>query len=271
MATAEAHASDGTDGFASTVTLNECSKCGMLFMSITHAERHLTLPKCHGAKVSKRLCGIVKLSDDYVPSRKRQSSSAPPMFVHGNHNTAIGHVDTLQIIVVNTGGDVAKAGSPMESELICKAILENPKLRHMLRTIENAPSAIFHMTKGVAGPQVLRNVKMEGKKASELRTDGIKTTSVLRYCKDTAVKMVTELKRALAAVTDDSPLAVRQWAADVRASMHQKLCGDLDYVTALQLYCDASSKFYKLPQESKDAIAGGVRDIGRFIAETADF
>ena len=262
------------DAFAATLHMHECGKCGMIFAGQTHAERHINLAKCRGAAVLKRLCGIVKLGDDYVPSRKRQAwRSGPSTAVHGNHNSVvtIGHVDTLQIVIGNPTGDVMKAGSTLESELIRKTILENADLRRMVRTISNAPAAIFNMTKGAGGPQVLRNVKRDGRKACEIGGAGVETVGLLLYCKRTAVKMVDELQRAIDLVSDDSPPAVREWAADVSAAMRHKLFGNLDYVAALQLYCDASNKFYKLPDKARQAIAGGVRDIGRFIAETADF
>lgn len=181
------------------------------------------------------------------------------------------HIATLIIVNGSPTGDLVKAGSVTESELIRKTILENADLRRMIRTIENAPSAIFRMTKGAAGPQALRNVKRQGSKACELGENGQATSGMLTYCKKTAVKMIEELQSAIQSVTDDSPPAVKEWAADVSRALNQKMCRNMDYSTALQLYCDASSRFYKLPEEAREAIASGVRDIGRFIVDFAEF
>lgn len=259
----------------------ECGNCGMLFTGQTHARRHAGLIKCRGAAVARRLCGITKLSEN-ASVRKRQTpstgpqdpdvqahtSGAPVVVNYGDHSTAIG---TVIVVTSGPGGDVVKAGSALESELIQKTILENAELRRMIRTIENAPSAIFNLTKGASGPQALRNVRKDGRRACELRETGTETSTLVAYCKRTAVKMVEELRRAMDSVTPEAPAAVREWANDVSAAMRQKLCGNLDYPTALQLYCEASSRFYKLPEDSREAIACGVRDIGRFISETAAF
>lgn len=258
----------------------------MLFCKKPLAQRHVELPKCQGATVSRRLCGLVKLDDNYVPSRKRQSTTSAMAMSNnirgnlaGNQNSGTtindnsfhAHIETLIIVNGNPTGDLIKAGSALESELIRKTILENADLRRMIRTIENAPSAIFRMTKGNAGPQALRNVKRDGRKACELGQEGPVKSGMLTYCKKTAVKMVEELQSAIQTVSDDSPPAVKEWAADVSRALKQKTCSNLDYPTALQLYCEASSRFYKLPEDAREAIASGVRDIGRFIVDFAEF
>lgn len=273
------------NNFVTTLIMHECSKCGMVFSEGGYARRHVGLAKCAGATVTKRRCGIVKLPHDYVPSRKRQAPGAAPSeptaVVHGdlhgnvNSGTTVNdqsvHINTLIVVTGDAAGDVVRAGSALESELIRTTILQNAELRRMLRTIENAPSAIFRLTKGTGGPRALRNVRLSGRRACELREGGPDTVALLQYCKRTAVQMVEELRRAVESVTADSPPAVREWAADVTKAMRQKLCGNVDYPAALQLYCEASSRFYKLPGVAREVIAGGVRDIGRFVAETAEF
>lgn len=273
------------------VLVHRCSKCGMAFLSRKDADRHVALEKCSGATVLTAECDIAGPGRPPNASgrRKRQrltpedpAAAATVTNIQGNQNAPTDrstvndhsvHIQHLTIVLAaDAAADVAKAGSPMEGELIRKIILENPTLRHMLRTIENAPSAIFHLTKGSNGPQVLRNVKKVGRKACELGPKGEETTTgLIEYCKRTAVTMVTELQRAVDSVGEDSPLALREWAADVSRSLRQRVHGDVDYVSALQLYNAASSKFYKLPREYREAIACGVRDIERFIAESAAF
>ena len=213
--------------------------------------------------------------------RKRQKPMAPGQ---QRVNPALGNVHAHVIcqtvgtvnIVLPPGdplGDIVKAGSAAESELIRKTILENADLRRMLRTIENAPAAIFHLTKGTGGAQAMRNVRKEGQgRACELREDGLVSSSTIQYCKTTAVRLVEELRRAVDSVTPQSPEAVREWASDVTTALRANVGGrDVDYVTALRMYCDASSKFYKLTPGARDAIAGGVRDIAQFISDNADF
>lgn len=197
------------------------------------------------------------------------------MTISGDHsiNGQNVNVNIENLVIVTSGpeGDVARAGSALESELIRKTLLENGDLRRMVRTVENAPGAIFNLTKGKKGPAVLRNVRKDGTKVAELRDTGVEHCTTIAYCKATAVAMVDELRRVVGAVDASAPDAVRQWAEDVDASLKRDLASGVDYVAALRLYCDASSKFYKLPSDVRQAIAGGVRSIGDFIAEHATF
>lgn len=259
------------------ITMHRCSKCGMAFHLKAKVDRHLALPKCAGAVDVVAECEVVGLGcEPSGPRQKRQRVGGT--VVHGNQNTATTvhdnsvHIQQLTIVVAgDAAGDVVRAGSAFESELIRKTIVENANLRRMLRTIENAPAAIFQMTKGAGGPQQLRNVKKVGRRACELTPDGPETSGLIEYCKRTAVAMVDELRQAVASVTDDAPPAVREWAHDVSRSLTHKVHGAVDYVSALKLYNDASSKFYKLPKPAREAIACGVRDIERFIADSAAF
>lgn len=255
--------------FATTITMYKCDTCGMMFADNGYARRHVQLAKCAGATVVKRRCGVTELPDDY-PRKRQAPASHVSTVIHGNHNSVV-NVGAVHIILGKEHGDVVRADSAQESELIRKTILENAELRRMVRTIENAPSAIFHLTKGVSGPQTLRNVRVEGRRACELHEQGLQTSGLIEYCKRTAVKMVGELRRAVDSVTPTSPQSVREWARDVRAAMDAKLGGDVDYVTALKLYCEASSRFYRLPKASREAIACGVRNIEHFIADSALF
>lgn len=259
------------------ITMHRCSKCGMAFHVKEDMKRHLGLPKCAGAVDVVAECEVV--GPGCQPSGPRQKRQKPShLTVHGNQNTANTvndnsiHIQQLTLVVVgDPTGDVVRAGSAQESELIRKTILENASLRRMLRTIENAPSVIFQLTKGAEGPMHLRNVKKVGRRACELGPDGPESFGLIEYCKRTAVAMVEELRQAVESVTPDSPQAVREWARDVSASLSHKVHGHLDYVAALKLYSEASSKFYKLPKDAREAIAGGVRDIEQFIADTAAF
>lgn len=259
------------------ITMHRCSKCGMAFHVKAKVDRHLSLPKCAGGVDVVAECEVVGLGNE--PSGARQKRQRPShVTVHGNQNTATTvhdnsvHIQQLTLVVVgDPAGDVVRAGSVQESELIRTAILENASLRRMLRTIENAPAAIFRLTKGADGPQRMRNVKKVGRQACELTTDGLETSGLIEYCKRTAVAMVDELRQAADSVSSDSPQAVREWARDVSQSLSHKVHGTIDYVSALKLYNEASSKFYKLPKPAREAIACGVRDIERFISDSAAF
>lgn len=255
--------------------MHRCSKCGLGSPFKGDITRHAaSVVACTGATLVSTYYAVNEPVG--TAPRRRQAAQPPPATAAtGNHGTAItvGHAETVNIIIGTPAGDVVRAGSAAESDLIRQTILENADLRRMIRTIENAPAAIFNLTKGAAGPQALRNVRKDGRRVCELREDGVETSATLEYCKRTARQMVEELRRAVAsaASSDTSPPALRQWAADVRRAMGETLCGDLNYVAALQLYCDASSRFYKLPRSSRDAIACGVRDIGRLVADSARF
>lgn len=260
--------------FATTLTMTECGACGLLFKCATNARAHVALPKCSGAALVKTLCGVVKLPGTHQPTRGGRR--AAPVPVHGNQNSAQTvhdnsvHVENM-IVLGNAHGDIVRAGSARESDLIRRTILENADLRRMIRTIENAPAAIFRMTKGRNGPRCMRNARKSGGQVEELTAEGVRTTGTIEYCKRAAGQMVDELRRAVDSVSPTSPAAVREWADDVRRELGRKLCGELNYVQALRLYCDASSRFWKLPRVSREAIACGVRNIATFVAETAVF
>lgn len=268
------------------VVLHRCSACAMSFVGHKDAAKHVALPKCRGARVLSLEYGVVGPG---LPPKKRKRQETVDLLngaassagsaratvtngtMTGNINVANSidqsvHIDSLVVVVAPGEGDLARAGSVLESELIRKIIIEDGALRRSIRTIENAPLAIFNSTKGKGGPRVLRNVTLAGNKAREVREDGESTTALIEYCKKTAVHMVDELRVAIASVDDSSPVAVREWARDVRKALHEPTCGGLDYVRALRLYCDASSKFYKLPKTARESIAEGVRGIRHVIA-----
>ena len=216
-------------------------------------------------------CGVVEIGDDTNAPACRQTPSQPAVLVHGdNHGTIQNvHIDNVNIIVTGDDlGDMVKAGSTRESELIRKTILENAELRRMVRTVENAPSAIFKLTKGVDGPHHMRNVRKQGTHACELTDQGPRVTPMIEYCKKTAISLVDELKHAVRSVGPDASQALKEWARDVDMELRKKK-KNVDYVSALELYRDASSKFYKLPH--KDAIAQDVRMIAGFMSNMAPF
>ncbi len=269
------------------VRIHRCSVCHMAFNERKDCVRHTRLPACEGATVKTK---VVIVNGQGVPGNAqhtRQTKKNPGTMngaehihaehidIHGIDIGTLNNVDTLNIekveININVGselGDLVKSGSVAESELIRRTILENADLRRQLRTLENIPAAIFRLTKGTHGPRQLRNVKREGGTVTEVSTDGPKTAATIKYCKATAVKMLDELQKAIRSVSDASPVAVQEWARDVAATLAEKTFGNYDYPTVLNLYCDASTKFYKLPPECRQTVSGGVRDIAMFIADT---
>lgn len=261
----------------------KCSGCNMVLLNGTYARNHVRLDKCRGASIKEVVIGGIELPDDFERTRLRQSSSvsAPVMAtvpahasvtttatagsIIGDHNHNAPTTVNIQNLIVLAGGEggVVKAGTSQESRLIQKIILENPQLRNMIRTIENAPGAIFRMTKGVDGPPHLRNVHRAGAHVHEQRPGGTVRHTAKQYVKHTAVELVDELQQALGCVTAADPPEVRSWADDVRAELAKAKYKSINYVQALRLYRDASTKFYKLP--GRDAMVGGVEAIRSFI------
>ena len=187
-----------------------------------------------------------------------------------NNNPTINNNNTF-IVVGNELGDLVRAGTVTESELIQRTILENADLRRQMRTVENIPGAVFHVTKGRSGPQRLRNVKMDGRRVAELWPEGVRTFTKTEYCKSTALRILEALQDAIASVGEDAPEALREWAREVSAALRRKMHNDIDYVTALRLYAEASSTFYKLPSEIRDPVSIGVTNIGNYIANAGTF
>ena len=272
------------------VKVHRCSACGLAFEDRKNCLRHVKLPACQGASVKTKTFlvqdgGGVPVAKTTRRSRNRQGVAqqqagvstthvehADTVHIQNTHNTHNTHIQANNIIIVGSElGDLVRSGSITESELIRRTILENADLRRQLRTIENTPAAVFRVTKGTHGPQRMRNVRRDGKRVAELHEHGIVTSTAVKYCKDTAVKMVDELQKAIRAVDESSPAAVREWARDVTAQLAEKQFGNHDFPTVLKLYKDASSSFYKLPKEARDTVAGGVADIALFIPDDATF
>lgn len=270
------------------VMVYRCGACGMAFVREDNCVRHTRLPACVGAMVQAKACVVQPL--DSPCTRRRQSRQRPGKTTvehqtaehiehqtveHiANQTTIIEHQTTIQnqtnlinIFVGNELGDLVTSGSLTESELIRRTVLENAEVRRQLRTIENIPVALFRVTNGSNGPRQLRNVKRDRRGVVEMSAAGERRVPLVEFCKNAAVKMVDELQAALRAVNDQSPVAVQEWARDVRESLNAKSFGEYDYPTVLKLYRDASSKFYRLPREHRDMISSGVRDIALFISE----
>jgi hypothetical protein len=256
--------------------VHRCDGCGAVFQRAFNATRHLeTVAACAGAAIKRAKMGLLELPDDYdeAPCSGKPGTATLVVRGDGNHvsqtidnSTTTTTIQTLNIIVTGSElGDLVKSGSLAEGELIRRTILENADLRRMVRVVENAPGAIFQLTRGTGGPRRMRNVKLEGGRVAELTEGGVVTSAKIEYCKKTAVELVDHLQRALASVGPDAPPDLREWAAHVRAELRRKLQGDVDYVQALTLYRDASSRFYKLPAGSREAIAENVKGIQRLI------
>lgn len=257
-----------------TLLIHRCSRCGLGAVVKADMDKHMALPKCKGARAITAACAVVDPRDPSDKRPRQRPGGIGNTSIAGDHNNVDVNVQIIeQLVIVTNGplGDVVRAGTPLEAELIRKTLLENGSLRQMVRTIENAPAAMFKLTKGAQGAQVLRNARKSGNRVAELREGGVETSGVIEYCKRTALAMVQELQRVVAGVDEASPEATRQWAADVRAALTAQIGGGCDYVAALKLYCDASTRFYKLPAAARAAISGGVRDIAAFICETASF
>lgn len=256
------------------VTVYRCSACEMAFVREDNCARHTRLPACAGASVRAKACAVHPLDAPF--ERRRQSRQRPGettvrhTIEHQTieHQTNIQHqTNLINIFVGEDLGDLVKSGSLTESELIRRTVLENAEVRRQLRTIENIPVALFRVTNGSNGPRQLRNVKRDRRGVVEVSTVGERRVPVVEFCKNTAVKMVEELQAALRSVNNSSPMAVQEWARDVRESLNAKSFGEYDYPTVLKLYRDASSRYYKLPKECRDTVSSGVRDIALFIAD----
>lgn len=271
----------------------KCTKCGKIFVHSPNASTHVASDKCSGATLKKIKVGMLELPDEYEATRA--AVPPPPVVVrvpaanvtgHSGGGTHIGtqnnapaahtqnntSIHTLNQYIIVTGdelGDLVKAGSIAESELIRKTILENAELQRSVLTVENAPSAIFRATKGAAGPPCLRNTRKDRHRVQEHTESGVRETTLLDYCKRTAVELVDELKGVVASVGPNAPPHIQEWARTVNDELHKKVAGDIDYVRALALYRDASRTFYSLP--NKDAIASDVRMIGSYIPDDARF
>lgn len=200
-------------------------------------------------------------------TRKRQTFETAGATAVNNYKVHIGDniSNNVFIIVGDELGDLIKAGTVTEEELIRRTILENPDLRRQVRTIENIPAAVFRLTKGKDGPRRMRNVQRHGRKIEEYRQDGKVTHTTTQYCKDTAVKMVEQLQHVIRSVDDTSPVAVQEWAREVARELREPRFGKYDFPTVLKLYKEASSAFYKIPQEARDTISASVSDIAMFI------
>lgn len=243
----------------------ECSKCHMVFVQRSHATRHLALEPCRDGVLKDVMLGSIKLPEDFESNARQRHGQKLPVVhipVPAAGTVVTGSHNMVNSIIIVHAGDVVPAGSLQESQLIQKTILENPQLRNMLRTIENAPGAIFHMTKGAAGPPHLRNVRTEGRHVQEDTPNGPVTHTPLTYAKKTAVELVDELQRAVQCVTAADCCEVKAWARDIREELTKAKYRNLTYPEALKLYRDASTKFYTLPD--KDAIMEGVDAIRRF-------
>lgn len=248
----------------------------MAFVQKSHCTRHLELPGCRGAECRTKTVVVMGTGCAKVSGRQtkksagRTASTAANMYENSTHIDQSVHIQNV-IIVGDALGDLVRAGTATEADLICRTILENADLRRQVRTVENIPAAVFRVTKGRDGPQQLRNVKRHGRRVQELRAAGVEHCTTLDYCKATAVRMVDQLRAAVGSVDAAAPKAVREWAADVARELEQKKYGNLDYPTVLKLYSEASGRFYKLPKECRDAVSGGVADMAVFIADTAAF
>ena len=259
-----------------TCVVNKCSCCGKLIVDRPTANKHVATAKCRGATLLKVECGLIELSG--APRTVHVAPGGGVTVVDNRVDNRV-HDNTVHIetMVVITGGgkagdnpfDLVFAGSEQEGELIRKTILENEELRRMIRTVDNAPLAIFQMTKGTRGPQRLRNVKKEGHQVKEFTREGVKTMPIMRYCKDAAVQMMEELQRALDCVTPRSPEAVQQWAADVYDALRAKTHGNACFAEALRLYQTSEARFYKLPD--KHAVSETVKHMADAIPRAARF
>lgn len=259
------------------VTVHRCSACHMAFVQRSHCARHVQLPACHGATIKTKTTVVTGMGDSSTHVRQTRQSAGRSAVVQ--NATTIHHADTvnvdnrttINIIVGDKLGDLVRSGTVTESELIRRTVLENADLRRQLRTLENIPAAMFRVTKGKDGPQQLRNARLDGRRVTELQPSGAVQSTTLQYCKDTAVRMVERLQAAIASVDASSPLAVREWARDVEKALAEKAFGKYDYPTVLALYRDASTAFYKLPQDARDRVSDGVSNIALFIARDAGF
>lgn len=262
------------------VAVYRCSACHMAFNARKDCMRHMKLPACAGAVAKIKYFYLDGSGSSDQHPRTRQTKSTPgvqgaPAAVHTttiNADTVnVDNSTTINIIVGDVLGDLVRAGTVTESELIRRTILENADLRRQLRTIDNIPAAVFRVTKGKNGPRQLRNARHEGRRVTELRDDGAATSTTLQFCKETAVRMVEELRTAIESVDAAAPPAVQEWARDVAKALAEKAFGKYDYPTVLALYRDASHAFYKLPQEARHRITSGVSNIALFIARDATF
>lgn len=243
----------------------ECGTCRTVFLKADHARRHVASKACRGASITERAIGCVRLPDDFDPSTARLKVPVPepPCVVTNNGDQCVGIGS-----VVHGNVTIIMAGSQQESNFIQKVILENEELRNQIRTIENAPGAIFKATKGVDGPMHLRNVHLAGTRVHETTERGTVNHAKIAYSKTTAIKMIDELQRALGCVTATDSPALREWARDIGGELSVVKYKKLTYVQALDLYQKANSAFYKLPDADRRAIVGGVEGVLAFMRRT---
>lgn len=242
----------------------------MAFVNRRYVNDHIKLPKCAGASILTVECDVVGPGRT-LHKRSRQSCGNVASTGKQMANTINNFSNNNIVIVCDTLGDLVRAGTVTEADLIREIIMQRPDLRQQLRTVENIPAAIFRVTNGRDGPLRLRNVKMDGSRVAELRSSGVVVLAKRQFCKDMAAKLVDLVRQIVASIDDSAPPEVQEWACDMRCALVDKTYGKYDYPTALALYRTASAAFKKLPQEARERVMHSVTAIGVFIAPEATF
>jgi hypothetical protein len=233
-----------------------------------NANKHVALPKCAGATV---VTTRYYLGDEAgrrpAPAAGGVVAGDGATVIHGDHNTVV----HIQIVTSDALDYVARAGTAAEAEGIRRTLLENAALQRALSTLENLPGAVFGLTGGKNGSLQLRNAKADGRNVKELRPEGERVVSKKAYSKETAQKLLDQVKHVVDSLdsTARASPAVREWADSMRRELARRpyLNGSATYEDALRLYTTGNPKLYSLAKADREAIMGGVNAIGELLAK----
>ena len=267
MASAESTGPSGaqvTVPLCGTTTGWECAVCGAFFLRKDSGNRHKAT--CAQSTLAPVECGIVRLGEG---DKVAGSAGKYSLVINGDGNTTT-VVETQNIIVVGDQfGDIIRAGTPEERDLIIRTILENATVRAATTNPTNVVGGIFAYTKGTKGPHKLRNVCKSKNRVTELHAEGMKTYRQLDYCRSEALRLIRILRDQADVIGRDpsAPKKLREWSQDVLAL----LTGGRppNFGEMFELYCRADPKFYRLPADKREEIAEAVKGIGYMITRGA--
>lgn len=245
-----------------TTTGWECTVCSAFFLRKDNGTRHKAT--CAQSVLNPIECGVVKL--DGVRKAVAEAKGKCSLIISGNGNTTT-VVETQNIIIVGDRfGDVIRAGTPEERDLIVRTILENANVRATTTDPANVVSGIFAFTKGTKGPHKLRNVCKHNNRVKELHAEGERTYRQLDFCRMEALKLIRILRDQADVIGRDpsAPAKLKEWSQDVL----KMLTGGRppNFGEMFELYCRADPKFYRLPAQRREEITEAVKGIGYMIA-----